>query len=126
MICAWPPCSRPFKPNPRRRKRYCSVPCQQHGLRKRMRELRAAERAKRVDMPRHKPAVRRARLECKWCGMGHITTACQRNRNVVKLYGTVDADGRYVPPPGVTVRHVQIPQNIHGDRLGKILKELGR
>lgn len=76
-------------------------------------------------MPRPKPKVRRRPAMCARCGGKHATDR-HKDRHIVKLYGTVDAERRYVPPPGVAVRVIQIPYNIHGDRLHVILKELWR
>lgn len=72
--------------------------------------------------------ARRKRVQCKWCHGAHLTNECQNptgSRPIIKRYGTT-VDGRYIPPPGIKVRHIQIPCTIHGDRLTTILKELDR
>jgi hypothetical protein len=44
----------------------------------------------------------------------------------VKQYGTVDAQGNYVPPPGVKVRVLEISRTVHSDTLRRVLGEMGR
>lgn len=125
MTCAHQPCSLRFTPKPGRRQRYCCEACRRHAHRKAQRTARATARRAVCDVPRPKH-VRRKRLECKWCGMGHRTDLCPRNRNVVKQYGTVDAQGNYVPPPGVKVRVLEISRTVHSDTLRRVLGEMGR
>jgi hypothetical protein len=64
------------------------------------------------------------KLHCHWCSGGHVSSDCpNRDGKTIRLFGAV-VDGRYVPPPGVKVRIMQLPYDIHGDRLTTILKEL--
>jgi hypothetical protein len=68
---------------------------------------------------------RKRRLHCHWCGGGHVSTDCpNRDGSTVKLFGTTDADGNYVPPPGVKVRVLSIPTTVDSDQLTQMLKEM--
>jgi hypothetical protein len=99
-VCAR--CQRPFHQS-RSTAKYCSGSC-----RTKAHHARAG----------HKP------LRCHHCGGKHLGSDCQTKTNgITKLYGTV-VDGRYVPPPGVNVRIMQIDSMTHGDTLTRILREL--
>ena len=122
-------CGREFTPG-RWWQRCCSDTCRyamtterKRAARQRQREARAKEQAKRADVPRPKPKVRRRPAMCARCGGRHATDRHQ-NRVIVKLYGTVDAERRYVPPPGVAVRIMRVTREMNGERLHKVLREL--
>lgn len=64
-------------------------------------------------------------LRCHWCRGHHHSLACpNRAGATIKLYGTMGPNREYVPPPGVKVRVVSIPNTVHGDRIGKLLENL--
>ena len=123
MTCAYQKCSRSFE-SKRSWSRYCCPGCRRNAWRQTQREKYAKERALH---PKPPPRVRpkRKRLMCNFCGMAHATDRCRRVREPVKQFGTV-VNGEYVPPEGVKVRMLQIPRTVHGDTLGRLLKEMGK
>ena len=118
MTCAI--CSKPFRRNPvHPHKRYCSVACRRLSWRNRRREQLAEER---VQHPRRPPKPKRPRLICLHCGMNHQTDRCPRTKKpLVKEYGKV-VRGKYIPPPGVKIRYIELPSDVHGDGLTALLK----
>lgn len=68
-----------------------------------------------------RPAFRR--LKCHFCRGRHVSAACpNRDGEVVKLYGTLGPDREYIPPPGVKVRVLVLPNTVHGDMLKSFIK----
>jgi len=58
------------------------------------------------------------RLKCHFCRGRHVSAACpNRYGESVKLYGTMGPNREYVPPPGVRVRVLVLPNTVHGDML---------
>jgi hypothetical protein len=124
MTCQNDRCGAKFTPH-RSWQRFCSERCRL-SLHRRLARLKAkASRPAHPIGQAHPP--RKRRLNCHWCRGGHVSTDCpNRSGHSVKLYGTTDADGNYVPPPGVNVRVLSIPTTVHSDALTDILKEMER
>lgn len=151
MTCPW--CSSEFEPGYHPHQKFCSERCRRGAKRSRNRGrdgLRAPTHLKcenamcgkefKRNSPQQKfcsnicrylswrrtnPPKPRKHLRCKHCRGRHMTSACPNpTGRVVKQYGTLGPNREYIPPPGVSVRYIQVPYNIYGDRLNQILKEL--
>lgn len=108
-VCARPECGETFTLH-HPRQVYCSTPCRTKDFRS-----RAEKRA----------AGHKRKLRCHWCRGQHFSADCgNRDAGLVKVFGTVDPVTRkYVPPPGVRVRFVSIPNTVHGDTVGDYLED---
>lgn len=66
------------------------------------------------------------RVKCVRCGMAHRTDRCRsKGKKALRLYGSVDQEGRYVAPQGVNVRIQVIPSSWDSERLRRAWRELG-
>ena len=123
MICAYQACSKEFPPSEiHLNKRFCSFECRRKAWRDARRDKTAKERALHPK-PKKTAKPKRKRLLCVTCGMAHRTDKCPRSkeREVVKQFGTV-VNGRYLPPPGVRVRYIELPHEVFGEELTAMLK----
>lgn len=88
---------------PRRGQQYCNDSC---------RNRANCAKQKAIARPRFR------RLKCHFCRGRHVSAACpNRNGTQIKLYGTLGPNREYIPPPGVRVRVLVLPNTVHGDML---------
>ena len=95
--------------------RYCRTQCRMASY-----EVSETMREQRRQRDRE-----RRRIRCSYCRGPHMPEACTNRIEVRNEFGTVDPVTReYVPPPGVTVRVLCIPNTVHGDAVGDLLREV--